>query len=355
MTSECDASALLPLEIQQQFTATTTYLDTATMGLPPRGCQDELTTQMAAIAGGTCNAMAFDQHIARARAAFTRIVHCPLEWVAIIPAVSIAAGAVAAHLKPGQRVLVAEDDFTSVLFPLLQAASAGVEVITVPLAELLERINDDIDWVAVSAVQSADGRRLDLDSLANACSTHGVRSFIDLTQSASWVVTDATRFDVTATALYKWMLSPRGSGFMTVRPELWDSLEPTASGWYAAQEPWESVYRPPLRLADNARRYDISPAWLCWAGAAPALELLASLGPEAIGRHNLALANRFRAALGLEPSDSAIVSLPLTDERITAARKRGIVFAGRDGRSRFAFHLSNSVNDVDTALSALMP
>ena len=46
MTYECNASALLPLEIQQQFTATTIYLDTATMGLPPRACQEELTTQM---------------------------------------------------------------------------------------------------------------------------------------------------------------------------------------------------------------------------------------------------------------------------------------------------------------------
>jgi selenocysteine lyase/cysteine desulfurase len=355
MTSECDASALLPLEIQKQFTATTTYLDTATMGLPPLGCQEELATQMAAIANGICNAMSFDQHIARARLAFTQIVHCPLDWVAIIPAVSIAAGVVAAHLKPGQRVLVAEEDFTSVLFPFLQAATAGVETVAVPLEQLVERINDDIDWVAVSAVQSADGRRLDLDALTNACSTHGVRSFVDLTQSASWVATDATRFDVTATALYKWMLSPRGTGFMTVRPELWDTLEPTASGWYAGQDPWQSVYRPPLRLADNARRYDISPGWLCWAGAAPALELLASLGPEAIGRHNLALANRFRAALGLESSNSAIVSLALADERIAAARQRGIAFAGRDGRSRFSFHLSNSVADVDAALSALAP
>jgi len=210
MTSECDAGALLPLEIQKQFTATTTYLDTATMGLPPLGCQEELATQMAAIANGICNAMSFDQHIARARLAFTQIVHCPLDWVAIIPAVSIAAGVVAAHLKPGQRVLVAEEDFTSVLFPFLQAATAGVETVAVPLEQLVERINDDIDWVAVSAVQSADGRRLDLDALTNACSTHGVRSFVDLTQSASWVATDATRFDVTATALYKWMLSPRG-------------------------------------------------------------------------------------------------------------------------------------------------
>jgi selenocysteine lyase/cysteine desulfurase len=347
------SDTLLPPAVQDDFRASTTYLDTATMGLTPRRSLDVMRRQMSAIAVGECNAMAFDQDIERARRAFTGIVQCPMDWVAIIPAVSIATGVIASSLRPGQKVLMAEEDFTSVLFPFLRAARDCIEPVVVPLDAMLERIDDDISWVAVSAVQSADGRRLDLERLADACEAHQVRSYIDLTQAASWVEVDATRFDVTATSLYKWMLSPRGSGFMTVRPELWHTLQPTALGWYAGQHPWESVYRPPLREADNARRYDISPAWLCWAGAAPALELLATLGPQAIGRHNLALANQFRSALGLEPGDSAIVSLALPDDRIAIARNMGIAFAGRDGRSRFSFHLYNSIADVEAALAAI--
>lgn len=323
------------------------------MGLPAAATRSEMVLQLENMAAGTCDATGFDQHIARARSAFGEIVCCPSDWLAIIPAVSIASGVVAAHLKPGQKVLLAEEDFTSVLFPFLQAQKDGIEALVVPLDQYIARIDDDIDWVCVSAVQSSDGRRLDLDTLAQACAAHKVRSYIDLTQAASWVDIDATRFDVTATGMYKWLLSPRGTGFMSVRPELWDSLQPTASGWYAGQQPWNSIYRPPLRQADNARRYDVSPAWLCWAGAAPALELLAELGPTAIGQHNLALANQFRAQLGLEPGDSAIVSLPLEDERIAGARASGIAFAGRDGRCRFSFHLYNRPEDVEKALTAI--
>ena len=55
----------------------------------------------------------------------------------------------------------------------------------------------------------------------------------------------------------------------------------------------------PLRLAADARRFDISPAWLSWVGATPALELLCDLGVGSTHAHDLRLANRLRAGLGL--------------------------------------------------------
>ena len=39
-------------------------------------------------------------------------------------------------------------------------------------------------------------------------------------------------------------------------PRKWDT-----AGWYAGQHPWESIYGTPLRLAEDARRFDVSPAW----------------------------------------------------------------------------------------------
>ena len=71
----------------------------------------------------------------------------------------------AASLRPRSVVLAAEEDFTSVLFPFLRA---DLEVRLVPLDRLLESITDEVDLVAVSAVQSADGRLIDLPALADA-------------------------------------------------------------------------------------------------------------------------------------------------------------------------------------------
>jgi len=250
-------------------------------------------------------------------------------------------------------VLVAEEDFTSVLFPVLQTQNDGVDVIVVPLDKFIENIDESIDWVAVSAVQSSDGRILDLDALAEACRQNHTRSYVDLTQAAGWLEINAEQFDITATGAYKWLLCPRGTGFMTVKPELWHELQPVAPGWYAGEKPWDSIYRPPLRLANSARRFDISPAWVCWAGAAPALELLAEIGPGAIGTHNMGLAAAFAEPFGIPDHDSAIVSIEVAADKLGAAREAGIVFSSRGGNSRFAFHLYNSMDEVEFAVNCL--
>ena len=93
---------------------------------------------------------------------------------------------------------------------------------------------------------------------------------------------------------YKWLLSPRGTAYFTVRPEHMDEVVPHTAGWYAGHLPWESIYGTPLRLADDARRFDVSPAWHCWVGAQPRRAARrARPGHAPLPRHGLA--NRFRA------------------------------------------------------------
>jgi selenocysteine lyase/cysteine desulfurase len=101
-----------------------------------------------------------------------------------------------------------------------------------------------------------------------------------------------------------------------------------------------SYYGPPLRLASDARRFDVSPAWLSWVGAAPALALLADVGVEAIHVHDVRTANRLRAGLGLPPGDSAIVSVSGLDDRAAERlAQAGVMAAGRGGTLRLSCHL----------------
>jgi selenocysteine lyase/cysteine desulfurase len=210
-----------------------------------------------------------------------------------------------------------------------------VTVELVPAERVPEALGPEHDVVAVSAVQSADGRVADLDALAAAAAHHGARTLVDLTQGMGWLPVDCTRFDYTVCAAYKWLLSPRGTAFFTIRPERRDELVPHAAGWYAGEDVHASYYGAPLRLAGSARRFDVSPAWLNWVGAAEALALLEEVGIAAIGAHDVALANRLRAGVGLPPGDSAIVSvggLPAdAAERLEAA---GVMAAGRGGALR---------------------
>src|SRR4051794_5068933 len=139
---------------------------------------------------------------------------------------------------------------------------------------------------------------------------------------------------------------------MPVRRGRLEQVPPIAAGWYAGEDRWGSLYGQELPLAHDARRLDVSPAWLSWVAAAPALGLLERVGVEAIHAHDVGLANRFRAGLGLEPGDSAIVatSAPGAAERLGAA---GVTAAARAGAFRLSFHLYNDEADVDLALEAL--
>ena len=86
---------------------------------------------------------------------------------------------------------------------------------------------------------------------------------------------------------------------------------------------------------------------------AGALELLERVGIEAIHEHDVALANRFRAGLGLEAGASAIVSIPPAPGAAERLRAAGVMFADHGDLLRFSFHLYTTEADVDRALEAI--
>ena len=262
-------------------------------------------------------------------------------------------GLVAASLPDGARVVSAEPEFTSLLWPFL-AQQRGIEVECVPVPSLADSVDERTDVVAVSVVQSSTGELADLDAVIDAAAAHEARVVVDATQACGWLPVDAARIDVLACSAYKWLCSPRGTAFMSVRPELHDTLTPIAAGWYAGENPYSSFYGAPLRLAQDARRFDVSPAWFPWVATAPTLELLLEIGIDAIHEHDLRLANRFRAGLGLPPGDSAIVSaeLPEAEERLRGTRAMA---AARAGLLRTSWHVHNTDDDVEELLDLLGP
>ena len=341
-------------DAQEEFEPTGIYVNTASIGLPPRRTVDALNEAIGTWRAGRAEAAGYDELVNRARQRFASLVGTTPERVAIGNQVSTFTALVATALPDGARVLAAEEDFTSVLFPFFAHADRGVQVKTVPLASLVDAIGPGVDLVAVSAVQSADGRLVPggLEALASAAARHDCLTYVDATQAVGWLPFDADRFDFVSCAAYKWLLSPRGTAFGVVRPERLGMLRPLYAGWYAGDDPWTSIYGPPLRLAKDARRLDISPAWLAWAGTVPALELLAEVGIAAIHRHDLALANALRGRLGLAPGDSAIVTVA-ADGGLGRLRTAGIKASVRAGAVRLSFHLHNTEADVDAVARAL--
>jgi len=336
-----------------EFGAEVIYLNTASMGLPPRRSLDALRSTLGSWRSGTAEPSDYDPPLAAARASYARMVGVEASSVAVGSQVSVFAGLVAASLPSNSEVLTAVGDFTSILFPFHVQERRGITVREVPLEHLAAEVTSRTALVSISAVQSANGRVADLDALAAACAATGARVLLDTTQAVGWLPVDAGRFAYTVCAGYKWLLAPRGTAYFTVQPDLRDDLFPHTAGWYAGHEPWASIYGTPLRLAPDARRFDVSPVWHAWVGAAPALDLLTGIGSGALNAHAVGLAERFCAAVGLPPAGSAIVSAVADDDVPRLMAEARIVGSVRAERLRLAFHVSTSEDDADRAAEVL--
>ncbi len=339
-------------EARAQWAPAGVYLNTASYGLPPRDGFDAVQVALADWHGGRTSWEHWGDSTDAARAAFAELVGVPAARVTVGATASELVGLVAASLPDGARVIVPDIEFTSTLFPFLVHERRGLTVRTVAPSRVAEAIDARTDLVAFSAVQMSTGEVADLDAIAAAAVHHGALTLVDATQACGWLPLDASRFSAVVCGAYKWLMSPRGTAFMVVGDALQDTMVPHSAGWFAGEDVHASYFGPPLRLASDARRFDTSPAWFSWVGTLPALELVNRIGVAAVQAHDVALANRFRAGLGLEPSDSAIVCVEHPE---AAARldRAGIRAAVRGGRLRVSCHVYNTDADIDAALDAI--
>ncbi|WP_188196169.1 aminotransferase class V-fold PLP-dependent enzyme [Nonomuraea sp. SYSU D8015] len=322
------------------------WLNTASYGLPPRRAYEDLQAVLTDWRHGSSDWQPWDASVGRARTAFARMVGANPADVTVSSTVSQIMSVVATALPPKARVVVPDVEFTSNFFPWAVAA----EVVAVPADRLADAVDGSTAAVAFSLVQSATGYVTPLHDVVAAARAHDALVIADGSQACGWLPVDVDGLDVLACAAYKWLMAPRGAAFGYLSPRVRERMRPLAANWYAGPDDGDSYYGPPLRLAGDARAFDLSPAWFCYVGAAPAIELLNELGVKRVHDHNVALANRFRAGLGLEPAGSAIVSVDAPGERLAAA---GIRAAVRAGRVRASFHVYTTADDVDRALDAL--
>ena len=345
-----DQTAVRIAAVQQEFSPANIYLNTATVGLPPRRTVEAVREALDDWQHGKGVPANFDADVARSRDLYAQLVNIAPGQVSVGSQASVYAGLVAASVPDGAEILVARGDFTSVLFPFLAQADRGVRVREVELGDLVDAIGPETYLVAVSAVQSSSGEIADLEGLAEAVAG-GTRVYLDTTQAVGWLPIDAASFTWTVCSGYKFLLAPRGTCFATTT-EVEHPVIPHTAGWYAGDEVWDSIYGTPLRLADDARRFDVSPAWFSWVGQARSLELLTEIGRSSLYRHATQLAAAFETRMGLPVSGSAIVSLETTDDAAERLREAGIACAQRAGRTRVSFHLHNILADVDALVSA---
>ena len=317
----------------------------------------------------------------RSRELVARLINARVEDIALMVNTSygINLAARALPLAAGDVVLTNDREFPANIYPWMALERDGVVLERIPCIDglpdeeaLLRAIDRPrVKVVTTSWVSFATGYRVDLARLGAACRERGIHFVVDAIQGLGAWTLDVARMpiDILACGAQKWLTAPWGTGFVYVRPELVQQLEPQAVGWMAtrASENFSSLVDYDLTWLPDARRFEvITLPFQDFSGLNASLELLHELGPAAIEAHVADLTGRIVSWARSRPDvtlvtpaaaaqRAGIVTLRPRDTAAAAARltQAGVVFAVREGGIRLSPHYFTTHEEVDDALAVL--
>ncbi len=283
-------------------------------------------------------------------------------------------------LRPGDNVLMCDQEYPAVVYPFMNLARLrGIEARIAPhdggglTVDLLERYADArTRVVAVSSVEFVSGFRNDLVGIGEWCKARGLWLIVDGIQSLGAAPLDvkAAHIDALASGGHKWMLGPMGAGFLYVNRERLDELAPPFAGALSVVDA-ENYLDYNLTFQPDARRFELGvPNTIGVAGLSASLDLLLSLDIRAIEAWTLRLSGLlleqldrlgYRPFVGRDSTHrSAIVSFNTPDpagvaeasQRLTAAN---VIHTIRAGNVRLGVHAFNSEEDIQAVVDALGP
>ncbi len=286
--------------------------------------------------------------------------------------------------RPGDRILTARSDYNSNMIAYRQVERRfGVELVLIPddpsgaidLDALAAAVDRGARLIALTHLPTNDGLINPAEAVGAIARDAGVPFLLDACQSVGHVPVDVGAIGCTMLSATgrKYLRGPRGTGFLWVRQDWIDRLEPPfldtrAAQWIAVEE---YVIRP------DARRFETWEFYVAGKiGLAHALDELQALGIEAVWERIDMLARRLRRALAAVPGvsvhdrgtrQSGIVTFTKAGEtadetraRLTAAgincslstvqlTRTDLIGSGTDVVVRASVHAYNTEEEIDRA------
>src|SRR5437773_5052008 len=158
--------------------------------------------------------------------------------------------------QPGarNRVVYEEANFPSVRY--LYQAQPDLEVVAVEDdGAIVEAIDERTLLVPISHVLFKNAEIQDVEPIVRRAHEVGAHVVLDCYQSAGVVPFDVTELDVdfAVGGSVKWLCGGPGAGWLYVRPDLAERLEPTFVGWQGHARPF--AFEPKLEYAPGVRRF----------------------------------------------------------------------------------------------------
>jgi len=210
---------------------------------------------------------------------------------------------------PGDRILTGRAEYGSNVLAYLQIARrTGAEVVVVPNDEsgqldtsaLSELIDDRTRLVGVSHVPTSGGLVNPAAEIGRVCRAAVVPFLLDATQSVGQFPVDVAELgcDMLTATGRKFLRGPRGTGFLWVRREALDHLEPYVSE--IASATWDG--KRGFTWRDGARRFETwEVSYANALGLSTAVEQALEIGMEDIGMRAIELGTLLRDRLDALP------------------------------------------------------
>jgi kynureninase len=213
---------------------------------------------------------------------------------------------------PRNRIVYLEGEFPSVRYLLQAQPAAEVEVVP-DVDALLEAIDERTLLVPLSHVLFKLAELQDVAAVQRRAEEAGAHVILDAYQSAGAVPLDVRRLGVAFAVggSVKWLCGGPGAGWLYVRHDLIDALEPTFVGWQGHARPF--AFEPELEYAEGIARFLTgTPNVPALYAATAGYDVIEEAGVDAIRRR----------------------SLDLTDHRVRLAAAAGIAVRSQRDRSR---------------------
>jgi kynureninase len=190
------------------------------------------------------------------------------------------------------KIVYSELNFPSVMYVYEAHARNGqlrietvksADGITVPVERFLEAIDEETLLVPYSHVLFKSGFLQNAKAITDRAHEVGAMVVLDTYQSAGTVpfsVKDLN-VDFATGGSVKWLCGGPGAGYLYVRPDLQQKLQPKTTGWMAHEEPF--AFETGLRYAPNVTRFlHGSPAIPALYAAQSGYRIIKEIGVENI-------------------------------------------------------------------------
>jgi selenocysteine lyase/cysteine desulfurase len=313
------------------------------------------------------------------RATVARLINAAPDEIAWVQSTSVGLNLIAGSLplRPGDNIVLCNIEFPSNVYPWLNLERRGVEVRLVPpdgggltVAAVEAHTDARTRVVTTSAVQFLTGFRADLAALGAFCQARNLYFVVDGIQSLGYIPMDVRACDVDflATGALKSLMGPPGQGFLYIRRERLEELQPVFAGPVSVVD-WENWLDFNLTFRPEAARFEQGTYnWAGIAGLVEAVKMLLELGLENVDAWTCHLSglliddldrHGYRVLSNPDPRRrSAIVSFAVPGapeaafERLKAA---GVMAAVREGYLRVSSHCYNTEEEIARVCEVLGP